>query len=230
MIENWGAMCLQPSTECSSKGLSAFWRIFWMGNLQVVFLSVLQCPLLSPCQLSKEWLSPPNLWVCLILVTAPISQLLLGDHFEVWSTFSASLVEPMKASEKTGGFAKAYRLWGGPQNHGCPCRKSKLGISDWAVLGSRVIWLGGESRAYHLSLFTCVGFAACLAQVSGSISAVSKWFSLNNPRHYTLALSHPLLISLTPTFACIPARMLNVYWTRWNWEKQKEWCGDAALQ
>lgn len=135
-----------------------------------------------------EGVTLPQISKCLILVPAPISQLLLEGHFEVWSTFSVFLVEPTEASENTGAFAKAYRLWGSPQNRGCPCRESKLGVYDLAVLGSRVIWLGGESRVYHESFFTWVGLAACLAQVSGFISAVSKWFGLNNPRHYTLAL------------------------------------------
>lgn len=152
MIENWGAaVCLWPSKECSSKGLSAFWRIFWMGNLQVAFLSVLQSPLLSPCQLLKEWLLFPDLWMCLIWVPAPISQLLLQTSKQPSSIFSASLVEPTKDFKKTRRFAKAYRVRGSPPNCGCPCRNSKLGNCSLVVLGSKVVCLSGVSRAAHES-------------------------------------------------------------------------------
>lgn len=175
MIESWGAaMCVWPSKERSSKGLSAFWRIFWMGNLQVAFLSLLRSPLLSACQLLKEWLSFPDLWMCLIWVPAPISQLLLEGRFEVWSIYSASLVEPTKASKKTRRFAKAYRVRGSPQNRGLPCRNSELGNCSLVVLGSKVICLSGESRAAPWIFLARVGLAACLACVSGPISAVSK--------------------------------------------------------
>lgn len=153
MIENWGAaVCLWPSKQSSSKGLSAFWRIFWMGNLQVTF-SVLWAPLLSPRQLLKGWLLFPDHWMCLSWVPAPVSQLLLEGHFEVWSIFSASLAESTKASKKTRRFAKAYRVRGSPQNHCCPCRNSKLGNCSLVVLRSRVVGFYPENEEQHQEPF-----------------------------------------------------------------------------
>lgn len=171
------------------KGLKCILEDFLIGNLQVTFLSVLQSPLLSPCQLLKEWLLFPDFWMCLIWVPAPISQLLLEGRFEVWSIFSASLVEPTKASKKTRRSAKAYRVRRSPQNHACLFRNSKLGNWSLVILGSKVVCLSGESRAAPWIFFAWVGLAACLSRVSGPISAASRSLSLKNPRHgITLAV------------------------------------------
>lgn len=205
-------------------------RFFFNGKFAGSFLSVLRSLLLSPCQLSKDWLSFPDLWMCLISIPAPISQLLLKHCFEVWSIFSVSLVEPTKASKKTRRFAKAYRVRGSPQNHGLACRNSKLGNCSLVVLGSKVFCLSGESRAAPW-IFFYMG-RPC------SLSCLWQWLRLCSVRiaqpeksqaqHYTCCWTVPSFLS-HPVIAHVPARRLNVYWTKQNGEKREEYFSDVVL-
>lgn len=214
--------------ECSSKGLSAFWRIFLIGNFQVAFLAVLRSLLLSDCQLLKEWLSFPDLWMCLIWVPAPISQLLLEGHFEVWSIFSASLVEPTEASKKTRRFAKAYRVRGSPQNCGHPCRNSKLGSCSPGSPGKQSCLFVRRIKSSTMNHFcvgrTCSSSHSCQWAPSLQCPNSSAWKIPGTALH---SLSNPPLVSLRSCKCSCPCQKLECLLDQRKWrktERRAQWC------
>lgn len=201
-------ICRSPSSECCSPLSFLLASCQWSDSLHQI----------SECVWFWSLLKYPSCYLVAFL------------RFEVPS-FS-SLLSPQKPLRKLGYLPKHTSSEGVSNTNGFLEERASFASLTWQSWEAESFgqvgnpWLGEHTmnpflHVWDLQLVLLRLLAPSLQCPNGSAStipATTPWKCCTLPTFLS-----------APTFDPIPARTLSIYWTRWNWEKQKEECSYVAL-